>query len=88
MKGNKPDFHSAMGGEQSEQFYNQFLQKMKDNYKADKIKSKSCVCASGEKFRLDPDYKPLPLPSQLGVQWWISCCRWSVWCRHASIHTE
>ena len=38
MKGNKPDFHLAMGGEESKQFYNQFVEEMKKNYKEDKVK--------------------------------------------------
>ncbi|XP_060604497.1 D-aminoacyl-tRNA deacylase-like [Ruditapes philippinarum] len=38
MKGNKPDFHNAMAPEQSEQFYNDFLQMMGKNYSKDKIK--------------------------------------------------
>lgn len=38
MKGNKPDFHDAMGPDLSEQFYGDFLQTMKKNYSEDKIK--------------------------------------------------
>lgn len=38
MKGNKPDFHNAMGPEQSQQFYEAFLKKMKDSYSPEKIK--------------------------------------------------
>ena len=38
MKGNKPDFHLAMGGEQSKQFYEEFLAEMKKAYNNEKIK--------------------------------------------------
>ena len=38
MKGNKPDFHLAMGGEQSQQFYQQFLAEMKKAYSEEKVK--------------------------------------------------
>ena len=38
MKGNKPDFHLAMGGEQSKLFYQQFLGDMKKAYSENKIK--------------------------------------------------
>ena len=38
LKGNKPDFHCAMGGEDSERFYNRLLQQMRDSYEADKIR--------------------------------------------------
>ena len=39
MKGNKPDFHLAMAGEQSSQFYEEFLVEMKKAYKEDKVKN-------------------------------------------------
>ena len=38
MKGNKPDFHLAMGGEQSKLFYQQFLGAIKKAYSENKIK--------------------------------------------------
>jgi len=38
MKGNKPDFHLAMGGEQSKQFYNIFLEEMNKAYNTEKVK--------------------------------------------------
>ena len=38
MKGNKPDFHLAKGGEESKQFYEEFLAEMRKNYSADRIK--------------------------------------------------
>ena len=38
MKGNKPDYHLSMGGEQSETFYKEFLQQMAKSYNPDKIK--------------------------------------------------
>ena len=39
MKGNKPDFHLAMGGEQSKQFYNEFLGEMNKAYNKEKVKN-------------------------------------------------
>ena len=39
MKGNKPDFHLAMGGEQSKLFYQEFLGEMNKAYKEEKIKN-------------------------------------------------
>lgn len=38
LKGNKPDYHLAMGGEQSEAFYQDFLQHMRTVYRAEAIK--------------------------------------------------
>ena len=38
LKGNKPDFHESMGPDQSKEFYESFLQRMKENYAEDKIK--------------------------------------------------
>lgn len=38
LKGNKPDFHAAMGGEQSRAFYDNFLYKLRKAYKPEKIK--------------------------------------------------
>ncbi|XP_031552866.1 D-aminoacyl-tRNA deacylase 1-like isoform X2 [Actinia tenebrosa] len=38
LKGNKPDFHCAMGGEESEKFYQTFLEKMRTAYKPEAIK--------------------------------------------------
>ncbi|KAJ0172273.1 hypothetical protein K1T71_012246 [Dendrolimus kikuchii] len=37
-KGNKPDFHNAMPGDKSKEFYESFLQLLKDSYKPEKIK--------------------------------------------------
>ncbi|KAK2466679.1 hypothetical protein APHAL10511_000937 [Amanita phalloides] len=37
-KGNKPDFHRAMASEASRDMYATFLDKLKQSYKADKIK--------------------------------------------------
>jgi len=39
LKGNKPDFHEAMAGDQSKIMYDQFLEDMKKNYDASKIKN-------------------------------------------------
>ena len=39
MKGNKPDFHLAMGGEQSKQFYEDFLAEMNKAYNTEKVKN-------------------------------------------------
>ncbi|KAK6177170.1 hypothetical protein SNE40_015326 [Patella caerulea] len=38
LKGNKPDFHLAMGPGKSEAFYQEFLTLMKTSYSEDKIK--------------------------------------------------
>ncbi|XP_033633461.1 D-aminoacyl-tRNA deacylase-like [Asterias rubens] len=38
LKGNKPDFHSAMAGDQSEQFYQDFLAILKKDFKPELIK--------------------------------------------------
>ncbi|SHO76481.1 Similar to S.cerevisiae protein DTD1 (D-Tyr-tRNA(Tyr) deacylase) [Malassezia sympodialis ATCC 42132] len=38
MKGTKPDFHLAMGGDKAQSCYNDFLAKLRDVYVADKIK--------------------------------------------------
>ncbi|XP_048736488.1 D-aminoacyl-tRNA deacylase 1-like isoform X2 [Ostrea edulis] len=38
LKGNKPDFHEAMGPDTSEKAYQDFLQIMKNSYSPDKIK--------------------------------------------------
>lgn len=43
LKGNKPDFHTAMGGEQSEAFYKDFLQQLGKAYKPDLIKGNKMV---------------------------------------------
>ncbi|PZC76901.1 hypothetical protein B5X24_HaOG204040 [Helicoverpa armigera] len=37
-KGNKPDFHHAMPGDKSKEFYENFLQMLKDAYKPEKVK--------------------------------------------------
>ncbi|XP_023334810.1 D-aminoacyl-tRNA deacylase [Eurytemora carolleeae] len=39
MKGNKPDFRSAMSGDKSLELYNQFLSQMKKGHSEDKIKN-------------------------------------------------
>lgn len=38
LKGTKPDFHHAMNAEQSKDFYEKFLEKLKKDYKQDKVK--------------------------------------------------
>lgn len=38
IKGNKLDFHLAMAGEQSKDFYHQFLSEIRAQYKSDRIK--------------------------------------------------
>ncbi|EDO49100.1 predicted protein [Nematostella vectensis] len=38
LKGNKLDFHLAMGGDDSKQFYEEFLQQMRKSYKPEAIK--------------------------------------------------
>ncbi|KAK6950799.1 hypothetical protein Daesc_007324 [Daldinia eschscholtzii] len=38
-KGNKPDFHGAMGGEEAKRLYDYFFQKVQQGYAADKVKN-------------------------------------------------
>ncbi|CAI9741146.1 D-aminoacyl-tRNA deacylase-like [Octopus vulgaris] len=38
LKGNKPDYHDSMGPDLSQQFYNNFLAKLREAYDADKVK--------------------------------------------------
>ena len=42
LKGNKPDFHSALGGDEAKKFYEEFLRQMGTAYKPECIKG----CAS------------------------------------------
>ncbi|GAB1316222.1 D-tyrosyl-tRNA(Tyr) deacylase [Madurella fahalii] len=37
-KGNKPDFHGAMGGEDAKKLYQYFYRKVQEGYTADKVK--------------------------------------------------
>ncbi|KAI1662731.1 D-Tyr tRNAtyr deacylase-like domain-containing protein [Daldinia decipiens] len=38
-KGNKPDFHGAMGGEEAKRLYDYFFEKVQQGYSADKVKN-------------------------------------------------
>ena len=38
LKGTKPDFHLAMGADQSKDFYEKFLESLKKAYKSEKVK--------------------------------------------------
>ncbi|KAI1462771.1 D-Tyr tRNAtyr deacylase-like domain-containing protein [Annulohypoxylon moriforme] len=38
-KGNKPDFHGAMGGEEAKRLYEYFFQKVQQGYVAEKVKN-------------------------------------------------
>ncbi|KAI4865837.1 D-tyrosyl-tRNA deacylase [Hypoxylon rubiginosum] len=38
-KGNKPDFHGAMGGEEAKRLYQYFFDKVQQGYAADKVKN-------------------------------------------------
>jgi D-tyrosyl-tRNA(Tyr) deacylase len=38
-KGNKPDFHGAMAGDEASRLYHYFLQKVRDGYEADRVKN-------------------------------------------------
>lgn len=38
LKGNKPDFHHAMGGDRAKEMYDSLLQTLGKDYKAEKIK--------------------------------------------------
>ncbi|ETS74622.1 hypothetical protein PFICI_13106 [Pestalotiopsis fici W106-1] len=37
-KGNKPDFHGAMGGDEAKKLYQYFFQKVQQGYQAEKVK--------------------------------------------------
>lgn len=39
MNGNKPDFHESMKSDQSREFYDNFVQLVKEQYEPDKIKN-------------------------------------------------
>lgn len=49
LKGNKPDFHQAMGGDESKAFYEEFLKQVKASYKADMVKGIT-IKLYGEEF--------------------------------------
>lgn len=38
-KGNKPDFHGALGGEEAKRLYQHFFDKVQEGYSADKVKN-------------------------------------------------
>lgn len=38
-KGNKPDFHGAMGGDEAKNLYHYFFQKVQQEFQADKVKN-------------------------------------------------
>jgi hypothetical protein len=40
FQGNRPDFHCAMSADKSKEFYEKFLQMLRDAYEPDKIKGK------------------------------------------------
>ncbi|KAL0059029.1 D-tyrosyl-tRNA(Tyr) deacylase [Marasmius tenuissimus] len=46
-KGNKPDFHRAMGAETSKDLYSSFLEKMKELYQPEKIMGACALPSSG-----------------------------------------
>jgi D-Tyr-tRNAtyr deacylase len=37
-KGNKPDFHGALGGEQAKELYQVFFSKIQEGYKPERVK--------------------------------------------------
>ncbi|CAK7237185.1 D-tyrosyl-tRNA(Tyr) deacylase [Sporothrix curviconia] len=37
-KGSKPSFHGALGGDEAQRLYNYFVQKVRDNFAADRVK--------------------------------------------------
>ncbi|OQR70838.1 hypothetical protein BIW11_11372 [Tropilaelaps mercedesae] len=39
LKGNKPDFHQSMGGDEAKAMYTDFLRAMKEGYQEDRIKN-------------------------------------------------
>lgn len=40
LKGNKPDFHQAMGGEEARQLYQSFVDRLRTEYNPAKVKGK------------------------------------------------
>ncbi|KAL3873545.1 hypothetical protein ACJMK2_036645 [Sinanodonta woodiana] len=66
LKGNKPDFHDAMGPEVSEQFYENFLQQMREAYTPEKIKDGKFGAMMQVHIQNDgPVTIPLETPSHL-----------------------
>ena len=59
LKGNKPDFHQAMGGDESQAFYSNFVSALKAAYQPERVKGKSasvflcfvCMCIEAAKLR-------------------------------------
>ena len=37
-KGSKPSLHGALGGDEAQRLYNYFVQKVRDNFAADRVK--------------------------------------------------
>lgn len=46
FQGNKPDFHNAMPGDKSKEFYEKFLQLLREQYNPEKIKGRHMTCSS------------------------------------------
>lgn len=72
LKGNKPDFSAAMKGEDANQLYNHFLDRLRQSYDAIKIQG-----------NLPPNIRRFVI---LIVA--FSNVRWQVWRLHASAYRE
>ncbi|KAF3058012.1 D-tyrosyl-tRNA(Tyr) deacylase [Daldinia childiae] len=70
-KGNKPDFHGAMGGEEAKRLYDYFFEKVQQGYAADKVKNGvfqammevALVNDGPVTLELSAGQKPIPAPA-------------------------
>lgn len=53
FKGTKPDFHLSMGAEQSGPFFQEFVERLKKEYKADKVQTGKFGCHMEIDLKLD-----------------------------------
>lgn len=53
FKGTKPDFHTSMSGEQAGPFFDEFVQRLKKEYIADKIQTGKFGCHMDIDLKLD-----------------------------------
>lgn len=53
FKGTKPDFHLSMGAEQSKPFFDEFVERLKKEYAADKVQTGKFGCHMDIELKLD-----------------------------------